>query len=118
MLSAPISETLGRMGTYRIAFPLSALFTLGAGFSPNIGALCVLRFFAGCFGGAPLPVCAGTSADLFRQRDFAVAGSLLLFTPFLGTSIVSVWSLERRRALGTLQWESGRQRFSHTNNRL
>jgi MFS family permease len=94
MLSAPISETLGRMGTYRIAFPLSALFTLGAGFSPNIGALCVLRFFAGFFGGAPLPVCAGTSADLFRQRDFAVAGSLLLFTPFLGTSIVSVWSLE------------------------
>jgi MFS family permease len=115
MLSAPISETLGRMGTYRIAFPLSALFTLGAGFSPNIGALCVLRFFAGFFGGAPLPVCAGTSADLFRQRDFAVAGSLLLFTPFLGTFIVSVWGLEDRKALGALPWGCVRQRFSHTN---
>ena len=84
MLSAPISETMGRLGTYRIAVPISALFTLGAGFSPNITALCILRFFAGFFGGTPLPVCAGTSADMFRPRDFAIAGSLLLYTPFLG----------------------------------
>jgi len=84
MLSAPISETMGRMGTYRTAVPLAALFTIGAGFAPNIAALCILRFFAGFFGGAPLPVCAGTSADMFRPQDFAVAGSFLLYFPFLG----------------------------------
>jgi MFS family permease len=84
MLSAPISETLGRLGTYRFSVPISALFTLGAGFAPDITALCILRFFAGFFGGASLPVCAGTSADLFRPQDFAVAGSFILYFPFLG----------------------------------
>jgi len=84
MLSAPISETMGRLGTYRISVPISALFTLGAGFAPNITALCILRFFAGFFGGASLPVCAGTSADLFRPQNFAIAGSFLLYFPFLG----------------------------------
>jgi MFS family permease len=86
MLSAPISETMGRLGTYRISVPISALFALGAGFAPNIAALCILRFFAGFFGGTSLPVCAGTSADLFRPQNFAVAGSFLLYFPFLGVS--------------------------------
>ncbi|KAG0648665.1 Polyamine transporter 4 [Hyphodiscus hymeniophilus] len=87
MLSAPISETVGRLGTYRYAVPISALFTLGAGFAPNIAALCVLRLFAGLFGGAPLSVCAGTSADLFRPKERAVAGTLLLYTGFLGPAV-------------------------------
>lgn len=84
MVSAPISETMGRLGTYHISLPISALFTLGAGFSSNITALSILRFFAGFFGGASLPVCAGTSADLFHPQSFAVAGSFLLYFPFLG----------------------------------
>jgi MFS family permease len=84
MLSAPISETVGRLGTYRISVPIGALFTLGAGFAPNITALCILRFSAGFFGGASLSVCAGTPADMFCPQDFAVAGSSLLYFPFLG----------------------------------
>ncbi|KAF8847566.1 MFS general substrate transporter [Acephala macrosclerotiorum] len=87
MLSAPISEMFGRLGTYRFTVPISALFTLGAGFAPNITALCLLRFFAGFFGGAPLPVSAGTAADMFRAREFAIAGSILLYFPFLGPAI-------------------------------
>lgn len=87
MLSAPISEMFGRLGTYRFTVPISALFTLGAGFSPNIAALCILRFFAGFFGGAPLPVAAGTAADMFRAQEFAIAGSFLLYFPFLGPAI-------------------------------
>ncbi len=39
MLSAPISETMGRLGTYRISVPMGALFTLGAAFAPSITAL-------------------------------------------------------------------------------
>ena len=83
-MSAPISETLGRLSTYRLTVPISALFTLGAGFAPNVAALCILRFFAGLFGGAPLAVCAGTAADLFHPRERAVAGTFLLYFPFLG----------------------------------
>lgn len=87
MVSAPISETSGRLGTYRIAVPIAALFTIGAGFSPNIQALCILRFFAGFFGGAPLPVASGTAADMFRQQHFAIAGSFILYFPFLGPAL-------------------------------
>lgn len=84
MLAAPMSETLGRLGTYRLCLPISALFTLGAGFAPNMAGLCILRFLAGFFGGAPLPVTAGTGADLFDSKVFAVAGTLFLYAPFLG----------------------------------
>lgn len=87
MLSAPISETLGRLGTYRFCVPIAALFTLGAGFAPNIQALSALRFFAGFFGGAPLPVCSGSAADLFAPEYFAIAGSIILWLPFLGPAI-------------------------------
>jgi MFS family permease len=92
MISAPISETMGRMGIYRITIPISALFILGSGFAPNITALCVLRFFAGIFGGAPLSVCAGTSADLFHPKERAMAGTLLLYTGFLGQNGLSLVS--------------------------
>jgi predicted MFS family arabinose efflux permease len=43
MISAPISETMGRLGTYRYLVPLAAVFTLAAGFAPNFAALCILR---------------------------------------------------------------------------
>jgi MFS family permease len=87
MLSAPISETFGRLGTYRVAVPVAALFTVGAGFAPNIQALCILRFFAGFFGGAPLPVASGSAADMFRSQHFAIAGSFILYFPFLGPAV-------------------------------
>ena len=87
MISAPISETMGRLGTYRYCVPISALFTLGAGFAPSFGALCVLRFFAGLFGSAALAVSAGTGADLFAPLERALPGAIQLFAPFLGRVI-------------------------------
>ncbi|TGO31465.1 hypothetical protein BHYA_0715g00010 [Botrytis hyacinthi] len=87
MLSAPISEIFGRMGAYKITPPLVALFSLGAGFSPNISALCILRFFAGFFGGASLPVVGGTAADLFHAKDRAVSVTFVMYTAFLGTAL-------------------------------
>lgn len=87
MLSAPISEIFGRMGAYKITPPLVALFSLGAGFSPNITTLCVLRFFAGFFGGASLPVVGGTAADLFRAKSRAVSVTFVMYTAFLGTAL-------------------------------
>ncbi|PQE27935.1 major facilitator superfamily transporter protein [Rutstroemia sp. NJR-2017a BBW] len=87
MLSAPISELFGRMGAYKITPPLVALFSLGAGFSPNITALCILRFFAGFFGGASLPVVGGTAADLFHAKDRAVSVTFVMYTAFVGTAL-------------------------------
>lgn len=85
MISAPISEIAGRMGTYRYCVPISALFSLASGFAPSFAALCVLRFFAGFFASATLAVSAGTGADLFAPEERALPGSLQLFAPFLGT---------------------------------
>jgi predicted MFS family arabinose efflux permease len=62
----------------------SAAFSLAAGFAPTFAALCILRFFAGVFGSACLAVCAGTAADLFHPQDRAVAGTFVLYFPFLG----------------------------------
>jgi MFS family permease len=84
MISAPVSETMGRLGTYRVALPISIFFTIGCGFAPTFAALCVLRFFAGLFGSACFAVCSGTSADLFHPEHRAVAASFLLYFPFLG----------------------------------
>ena len=87
MVSAPISEVMGRLGTYRYLVPISAIFTLACGFAPNLAALCVLRFFSGFFGSATFAVSAGTGADLFAPKDRALPGSLQLFAPFLGPAM-------------------------------
>lgn len=87
ILAAPISETKGRRVVYLISLPLSALFTLGAGFSNNFASLVICRFFAGFFGGPTLAVGAGTNVDIWPPVHRAIATSLFILAPFLGPSI-------------------------------
>lgn len=87
LISAPVSEIMGRLGTYRYLVPISAIFTLACGFAPNFAALCILRFFSGFFGSATFAVSAGTGADMFAPQDRALPGSLQLFAPFLGPAM-------------------------------
>lgn len=87
MISAPVSEIMGRLGTYKYLVPIAALFTLACGFAPNFAALCVLRFFSGFFGSATFAVSAGTGADMFAPKDRALPGSISLFAPFLGPAM-------------------------------
>ncbi|KIW08854.1 uncharacterized protein PV09_00779 [Verruconis gallopava] len=87
MIASPLSETFGRHIVYRISLPISALFTLGAGFSSSFGSLLVCRFFAGATGSPVLAVGAGTLADMFPPRIRARATSSFLMSPFLGPSI-------------------------------
>lgn len=103
MLSAPISETLGRMCTYRVAVPISALFSLGCGFSPNFAALCILRFFTGCFGSTCLAVSAGTTADLFHSQHYTIIGSFLNYFPFLSKDQDKYISLRKTNHIQALQ---------------
>jgi multidrug resistance protein len=87
MIASPISETFGRQVVYRVSLPISALFTLGAGFSTSFGSLLVCRFFAGATGSPVLAVGAGTLADMFPPRIRARATSSFLMSPFLGPAI-------------------------------
>ena len=86
LLAAPLSEAKGRRIVYFISLPVAALFTLGAGFSQNIGSLIVCRFFAGFFGSPALAVGAGTTADVWPQARRAPATSVFILSPFLGPS--------------------------------
>ena len=87
ILAAPISETKGRRLVYFVSLPIAALFTLGCGFSQNLGSLLVCRFFAGFFGSPALAVSGGTVVDLWEPVSRAPATSALGLSPFLGPSL-------------------------------
>lgn len=84
IISAPISETYGRLMVYRSTSFISMLFTLGAGFSNTFAALCACRFFAGLFGSSCLAVGSGTMADLYPQAKRGPALICYMTAPFLG----------------------------------
>lgn len=56
MISAPCSETFGRLPVYQTCIPIFGLFIMGAGFSKDIISLTICRFFAGVFGSPGLTV--------------------------------------------------------------
>jgi MFS family permease len=65
IIAAPVSETFGRKVVYMSASPFFAAFTLGAGFSRNIVALVICRFFAGLFSSPGLSIGTGTISDVW-----------------------------------------------------
>jgi MFS family permease len=87
IVTAPLSERRGRKLVYLLFFPISMLFTLGAGFSNTYASLIVCRFFAGLSGSPALAVGAGTNTDLFPPHKRALTTSLFLMAPFAGPSI-------------------------------
>lgn len=93
ILVAPLSETYGRWYVYVISTPVAVLFTLGAGFSQNIGSLCTMRFFAGLAFSPSLAVGGGTIADVIKAKERSTPTSLYFFSPFLGPSLgyVILW---------------------------
>lgn len=87
VISAPISETLGRRAVYLGTFPISMLFILGAGLAQDFATLLVCRFLAGAIGSGALAVGAGTVSDLWPVDNRAAAASLYLFSGFLGPAL-------------------------------
>lgn len=87
VLAAPVSETFGRRATYVPYMLLFMLFTIGAGFSNNITALCICRYFAGMTGAPALGVGLGTIADIWSPRERAIPTAIMVVTPFLGPSL-------------------------------
>lgn len=87
VLGAPISETYGRRTVYLISPPLGAIFTVGAGFAPNLAALIILRFFAGMFFSPALAIGAGTISDTCPPSERALGSTLYILSPFLGPAL-------------------------------
>ncbi|KAJ5721529.1 uncharacterized protein N7483_009463 [Penicillium malachiteum] len=84
---APFSEVCGRQISFLISLIGMAAFLAGSAAAPNIWSLCILRFFAGSFGSAPLSNAGGTISDCFSARQRGLALSLYAAAPFLGPSL-------------------------------
>lgn len=87
MISSPLSETFGRKFVYLSTLPLLDIFMLGSGFSQNIAALIVCRFFAGIFAAPGVSVAAATITDYTRTGKRAVALAPYYTIPFIGSAI-------------------------------
>ncbi|KAJ5737141.1 uncharacterized protein N7483_002266 [Penicillium malachiteum] len=99
MISSPLSETFGRKVVYLITLPPCDLFLLAAGFSKNIAALIICRFFAGLFAAPGVSVAAAVISDFTSpdQRVIPLAGYYAM--PWLGSAIgplVGGFAVERK----------------------
>ena len=84
LFGSPLCETLGRKVVFLTATPIFALFTLGAGFSQNIVALNVCRFFAGLFAAPAVGNASATIIDYTAGRYRAITMAFYYSIPQLG----------------------------------
>ena len=84
VLAAPLSETYGRRIVYLTSVPISGLFTIGAGFSQNIAALTICRFFAAFFCSPGLSIGTGTASDVWKPEERGVPMACFVTTVQLG----------------------------------
>lgn len=84
MVGAPLSETYGRKAVSLYTTPVFALFTLGGGFSRNITAFIVCRFFAGMFASPLISNASATIMDLTAGNYRGVALGIYYSLPSFG----------------------------------
>lgn len=84
LIGAPLSETSGRKIVILVTSPIFALFTLGAGFSPNIASLIICRFFAGVFAAPAIGNASATITDFTPGQHRAVAMGFYYSVPTFG----------------------------------
>jgi len=87
IVGGPLSETVGRYPVYLLSMPLGAIFTLGAGFSHNFGAMAFLRFLAGLCFSPSLAIATGSINDTFRPADRGFPSVIFILMPFLGPGL-------------------------------
>ena len=87
IIGGPLSETVGRLPVFLIMMPVGALFTLGAGFCHNLGALCFTRFMAGFFWGPLLAVPSATLVETFPPKSRGPPTATFILMPFLGPGL-------------------------------
>ncbi|ATY65408.1 Major facilitator superfamily general substrate transporter [Cordyceps militaris] len=87
LLWAPLSEVFGRQKLFFISYLALTAFNAGAAGANSMGALIVLRFFAGAFGSSPLTNAGGVIADIFSAEERGKAGAIFSMAPFLGPAL-------------------------------
>lgn len=87
MISSPLSETFGRKLVYLITLPLFDIFLLASGFSKNIAALIICRFFAGVFAAPGVSVAAAVISDFTTPEQRVVPLAIYYSIPSLGSAI-------------------------------
>lgn len=85
MISSPLSETFGRKYVYLVTLPMFDIFTLAAGFAPNIAALIVFRFLSGLFAAPGVSVAAATISDFTPPDQRLVPLAFYYSVPFTGS---------------------------------
>jgi MFS family permease len=73
LVIAPLSEMYGRLPLYHSCNVIFIIFNVACAVCSNMNQLIVFRFFAGCFGAAPLALGGGTIADLVPRDQRAMA---------------------------------------------
>lgn len=84
---APLSEIYGRRYVFLASAATMTAFVAGSAGSQNPWTLIILRFFAGCFGAAPMAVSSGVIADTFPTVIRGLAAGLFCTAPFLGPTL-------------------------------
>jgi MFS family permease len=84
LIIAPLSELYGRKPMYLSSALLFLAFTLGCGWSTNMGMLAAFRFLAGTAGSCPITVGSGTIADTFKQEERGKVMGLWSFSILFG----------------------------------
>ncbi|OQV06117.1 hypothetical protein CLAIMM_10741 [Cladophialophora immunda] len=81
-----VTERFGRAPVYFVSLPICALFLLGTSRAQSIGALAILRFFAGLGGGPCLVLIEGTFADVWPAKTTVTYYSGLTLASYLGAA--------------------------------
>lgn len=84
LLFAPLSEVYGRAIIYQCCLAVFLCFTAACALSSSISMLVALRFFAGCFGAAPVAIGGAMVYDLFRIDERGVAMAIYHSGPIFG----------------------------------
>ncbi|CAI6332900.1 unnamed protein product [Periconia digitata] len=83
-----VYSRMGRITILRFTAALYTVFTIACALSTSLSMLIVFRFFAGCFGGAPMAIGGGVVSDLYapgkRTRPMAWYSVGTMMSPTLG----------------------------------
>lgn len=84
IFTGPVSETLGRLGTYLTTFFLYLIWVMATALAPNFAAQIIFRFLAGFFAAASMSIYGGSLADMFDVDDRALVWPVFALSPLLG----------------------------------
>ncbi|KAJ5172105.1 hypothetical protein N7492_004698 [Penicillium capsulatum] len=87
LITAPLSEVVGRNPVYLVCLPLFMLFDMGAGLAQNVVHRIVCRALAGLFGSAPLLCSAAALVDIWSLIERVYAFPFYSIITFLGATV-------------------------------